>query len=64
MQAVAPVDAPNRQAVATENFYYNIVTGVTKLISAGMIFSSPDVTENSAWLGNTGESLFAFMPYS
>lgn len=52
---------PKYEAVFTENFYDNMVTGVTKLMSVGMIFSSPVVAGNAVYFGSTDGNLYALM---
>lgn len=56
-----PDGGPNYRAVFTENFYDSMVTGVTRLLSVGMIFSSPAVAGNVVYFGSTDGNLYALM---
>jgi outer membrane protein assembly factor BamB len=56
-----PDGSPNYRAVLTENFYDSMVTGVNKLFSVGMIFSSPVIAGNSVYFGSTDGNLYALM---
>jgi len=50
---------PNYAAVFSENFYENMVMGVNKLFSVGMILSSPVVADSVIYFGSTDGNLYA-----
>jgi eukaryotic-like serine/threonine-protein kinase len=52
---------PKYEAVFTENFYDNMVTGVNKLFAVGMIFSSPVVSGSAVYFGSTDGNLYKLM---
>jgi outer membrane protein assembly factor BamB len=54
-----PDGTPKYAAAFTENFYENMVIGVNKLYSVGMIFSSPVVVDNVIYFGSMDGNLYA-----
>ena len=50
---------PNYATAFTENFYENMVIGVNKLNSVGMIFSSPAVVDDVIYFGSMDGNLYA-----
>jgi outer membrane protein assembly factor BamB len=54
-----PDGMPNYATAFTENFYENMVIGVNKLYSAGMIFSSPAVVDDVIYFGSMDGNLYA-----
>jgi outer membrane protein assembly factor BamB len=54
-----PDGAPNYAATFTENFFENMVIGVNRLYSVGMILSSPVVADNVIYFGSTDGNLYA-----
>jgi outer membrane protein assembly factor BamB len=54
-----PDGTPKYEGVFTENFYENMVMGVTKLYSVGMIFSSPVIADNVIYFGSMDGNLYA-----
>jgi outer membrane protein assembly factor BamB len=56
-----PDGTPNYAAAFTENFYENMVIGVSKMLSVGALLSSPVVVNNVIYVGSTDGSLYALM---
>jgi outer membrane protein assembly factor BamB len=56
-----PDGSPKYEAAFTDNFYDGLVTGVTKMLSVGMVLSSPVVVGNTVYFGSTDGNLYALM---
>ena len=56
-----PDGSPNYEIVYTENFYDNMVAGVSKMLSMGTVFSSPVVVGDVIYFGSTDGNLYALM---
>ncbi len=56
-----PDGGPNYAAVFTEDFYENMVIGVNKMLTVGMILSSPVVVDDAIYFGSTDGNLYALM---
>lgn len=54
-----PDSTPNYAAAFAENFYDNLVIGVNKLYSVGMILSSPAIVGNVIYFGSMDGNLYA-----
>ncbi len=54
-----PDGTPNYEAVFTEDFYDDIVTGVVRMQAMGTILSSPVIVDNIIYLGSTDGNLYA-----
>ena len=54
-----PDGTPNYAAAFTENFFENMVVGVNRLYSVGMIFSSPVVVDDVIYFGSMDGNLYA-----
>ena len=52
---------PNYEVAFTEDFYENMVLGVNKMYSVGMLLSSPVVVGNVIYVGSTDGNLYALM---
>ena len=52
---------PNYAVAGNENFYDVMVIGVNKLLSVGMILSSPVVAGDATYFGSTDGNLYALM---
>jgi outer membrane protein assembly factor BamB len=53
--------APNYAAAFADSFYDDIVTGLQKMSSAGMILSSPAVSGETVLFGSADGNLYAIM---
>ncbi len=56
-----PDGTPNYEAAFTDNFYENMVLGVSKMMSVGAMLSSPVVVNNVIYVGSTDGFLYALM---
>jgi len=56
-----PDGTPNYEAVFTENFYENMVLGVSKMMTVGAVLSSPVVMNNVIYVGSTDGILYALI---
>jgi outer membrane protein assembly factor BamB len=56
-----PDGTPNYAAAFTDNFYDSMVIGVSKMMTAGTVLSSPVVVNNVIYLGSTDGFLYALM---
>jgi eukaryotic-like serine/threonine-protein kinase len=56
-----PDGTPNYEAAFTDNFYDSMVTGVSKMLTAGTVLSSPVVVNNVIYVGSTDGFLYALM---
>jgi|SRR5215467_1447896 len=54
-----PKGAPNYQAVFHDNFYDDIVVGLQKMLTVGVILSSPSVAGDTILFGSTDGNLYA-----
>lgn len=54
-----PEGTPDYAKAFTENFYENIVIGVNKLYSVGMIVSSPVIVDDTIYFGSMDGNLYA-----
>jgi outer membrane protein assembly factor BamB len=54
-----PDGTPNYAVAFTENFYENMVIGVNKMYSVGMILSSPVVVDDVIYFGSMDGNLYA-----
>jgi outer membrane protein assembly factor BamB len=54
-----PDGSPKYEAAFTDNFYDGIVTGVTKMLSVGMVLSSPVIVGSTVYFGSTDGNLYA-----
>jgi outer membrane protein assembly factor BamB len=53
--------SPNYQGAFVDNFYDNMVSGVSKMMSVGAMLSSPVVVNNVIYVGSTDGFLYALM---
>lgn len=56
-----PEGGPNYQVAFVDNFYDNMVAGVSKMMSVGAMLSSPVVVNNVIYVGSTDAFLYALM---
>jgi outer membrane protein assembly factor BamB len=56
-----PDGGPNYEAAFTEDFYENMIVGVNKMLTVGMILSSPVVVNDTIYFGSTDGNLYALM---
>jgi eukaryotic-like serine/threonine-protein kinase len=56
-----PDGSPNYQVAFGDNFYDSMITGVSKMMSAGAILSSPVVVNDVVYVGSTDGFLYALM---
>ncbi len=56
-----PDGTPNYEVAFTDNFYDNMVIGVSKMMTAGTVLSSPVVVNNVIYVGSTDGFLYALM---
>ena len=56
-----PDGTPNYEAAFADNFYDNMVIGVSKMMSVGAMLSSPVVVNNVIYVGSTDGFLYALM---
>jgi outer membrane protein assembly factor BamB len=56
-----PDGSPNYRAAFGDNFYDNMVAGVSKMMSVGAMLSSPVVVNNVIYVGSTDGFLYALM---
>lgn len=56
-----PDGSPNYETVFTENFYDNMVAGVSKMLALGTVLSSPVIVEDVVYFGSTDGNLYALM---
>jgi outer membrane protein assembly factor BamB len=56
-----PEGGPNYQAAFVDNFYDNMVAGVSKMMSVGAMLSSPVVVDGVIYVGSTDGFLYALM---
>jgi outer membrane protein assembly factor BamB len=52
---------PNYEAAFDSDFYDDIVTGVSRMMSVGAVLSSPVVVGNVVYFGSTDGNLYALM---
>jgi outer membrane protein assembly factor BamB len=56
-----PDGTPKYEAAFTENFYDEMVVGVTKLLSVGAVLSSPVVVGNAIYFGSADGNVYALI---
>jgi outer membrane protein assembly factor BamB len=56
-----PDGTPNYEAAFADNFYENMVIGVSKMMTVGAMLSSPVVVNNVIYVGSTDGFLYALM---
>lgn len=56
-----PDGGPDYRAAFTEDFFENMVIGVNKLYSVGMLLSSPVIVGHEIYVGSTDGYLYALM---
>ena len=56
-----PDGTPNYEVAFTDNFYDSMVIGVSKMMTAGTVLSSPVVVNNVIYVGSTDGFLYALM---
>jgi len=56
-----PDGSPKMEAAFTENFYDDMVVGVSKLLSVGAVLSSPVVVNNVIYFGSADGYVYALM---
>jgi outer membrane protein assembly factor BamB len=56
-----PDGSPNYDVAFAEDFYDELVTGVTKMMSMGTVLSSPVVVDKVIYVGSTDGNLYALM---
>jgi eukaryotic-like serine/threonine-protein kinase len=56
-----PDGTPNYELAFTEDFYDELVTGVSKMQAMGTVLSSPVVVNNIIYVGSTDGNLYALM---
>jgi eukaryotic-like serine/threonine-protein kinase len=54
-----PDGTPNYEAAFSDDFYDNLITGVSKMMTVGAILSSPVVVDNVIYVGSTDGNLYA-----
>jgi eukaryotic-like serine/threonine-protein kinase len=52
---------PNYEAAFTENFYDNMIAGVSKMMTLGAILSSPVIVDGVIYVGSTDGNLYALI---
>jgi outer membrane protein assembly factor BamB len=56
-----PDGSPKYEIAFTENFYDNLVEGVTRMQSMGTVLSSPAVVDGVIYFGSADGNLYAIM---
>ncbi len=54
-----PTARPNYEAAFSDDFYDDMVAGVSKMMSVGAVLSSPVVVKDALYFGSTDGNLYA-----